>query len=57
MENYEGCRAIYGDSVTKFTPVYLRVNNKVDICAIEDVVEKYGKNWEFFDEEGKEDKE
>ena len=32
MQNYKGCRAIYGDSVTKFTPVYLRVNNKVDIC-------------------------
>lgn len=57
MQNYEGCRAIYGDSVAYYTPVYLRVNNQVDICPIDDIAIKYGNNnWLFFKEPGKQGK-
>jgi DNA polymerase elongation subunit (family B) len=35
---------IYGDSVANYTPVYVRVNNEIDILTIEDLAEKYGKN-------------
>ena len=35
---------IYGDSVANYTPVYIRVNNQIDILTIEDLAEKYGKN-------------
>ena len=49
---------IYGDSVANYTPVYVRVNNQLDILTIEDLAEKYGSdNWIVCKEPGKQDKE
>ena len=49
---------IYGDSVANYTPVYVKVNNQIDILTIEDLAEKYGKNnWITCLEEGKQEKE
>ena len=49
---------IYGDSVANYTPVYVKVNGKIDICTIEQVAEKYGgSNWIKCMEEGKQEKE
>ena len=49
---------IYGDSVANYTPVYVRVNDEIDILTIEDLAEKYGKNnWIMCKETGKQDKE
>jgi hypothetical protein len=56
------CRAeyIYGDSVANYTPVYVKVGDKFDICTIEELANKYGatdKNWMPCLEEGKQEKE
>ncbi len=49
---------IYGDSVTNYTPVYVKHNNKLDILTIEELAEKYGDNkWIHCKEEGKQEKE
>ena len=49
---------IYGDSVANYTPVYVKVAGKIDICTIENLAEKYGfNNWVTCVEEGKQDKE
>lgn len=49
---------IYGDSVANYTPVYVKVNNQIDILTIEELAEKYGKNnWVMCKEAGKQDKE
>jgi DNA polymerase elongation subunit (family B) len=49
---------IYGDSVANYTPVYVKVNNQIDILTIEELAEKYGKNnWVMCKEDGKQDKE
>jgi DNA polymerase elongation subunit (family B) len=49
---------VYGDSVANYTPVYVKVNGKVDILTIEDLAIKYGgNNWIQCREEGKQDKE
>ena len=49
---------VYGDSVANYTPVYVRVNNNIDILTIENLAEKYGNNnWRKCIEEGKQDKE
>jgi DNA polymerase elongation subunit (family B) len=49
---------IYGDSVANYTPTYVRVNGQIDICTIENLAEKYGKNnWVKCVEEGKQEKE
>ena len=49
---------IYGDSVANYTPVYVRVNGNLDICTIEHLAEKYGKNkWVKCLEQGKQEKE
>ena len=42
-KNYS-CEVIYGDSVAYYTPVYVRVAGKIDICTIEDLPKKYGNN-------------
>jgi DNA polymerase elongation subunit (family B) len=48
----------YGDSVASYTPIYIKVNNKIDIITIEELAIKYGNNnWLLCIEEGKEDKE
>ena len=49
---------IYGDSVTSYTPVTVRVNNNIVICKISDLARKYGDdNWTLCKEEGKQEKE
>ena len=49
---------IYGDSVANYTPVYIKVNNDIDILTIEELAVKYGNNnWVLCKEEGKQDKE
>jgi DNA polymerase elongation subunit (family B) len=49
---------VYGDSVAKYTPVYVLRGNQIDICTIESLAFKYGENkWKPCLEEGKEEKE
>jgi DNA polymerase elongation subunit (family B) len=49
---------IYGDSVANYTPVYVKVNNNLDIITIEELAEKYGNNnWVKCTEPGKQEKE
>jgi DNA polymerase elongation subunit (family B) len=49
---------VYGDSVANYTPVYIRINGKIDILTIENLAEKYGNNnWIKCVEPGKQDKE
>jgi DNA polymerase elongation subunit (family B) len=49
---------IYGDSVASYTPIYIRVNNNINICSIEEISEKFGNNnWVKCTEPGKQDKE
>ena len=49
---------VYGDSVAGYTPIYIRINKeKIDICTIEELANKYGNNkWNKCQEDGKEDK-
>ena len=49
---------IYGDSVANYTPIYVKVDNKINILTIEELSKKYGKDkWILSKEEGKQDKE
>ena len=49
---------IYGDSIVKYTPVYVRHNGKFHITTVENIASKYGKNtWNICKEEGKQEKE
>ena len=49
---------IYGDSVANYTPIYVKVDGKIDIQTIEGLGEKYGNdNWVVCEEEGKQTKE
>ena len=49
---------IYGDSVANYTPIYIKVNNILDIVTIEQLAEKYGNNkWITCTEPGKQEKE
>ena len=49
---------IYGDSVANYTPVYVKINDTIDICTIEDLANKYGhNNWIQCLEPGKQEKE
>jgi len=49
---------IYGDSVSYNTPVYIRVNNQIEILTIEELGIKYGNNeWCKCLEPGKQEKE
>ena len=49
---------IYGDSVASYTPVYIRINDVIDICTIEHLANKYGESkWTTCLEEGKQEKE
>lgn len=49
---------VYGDSVTGYTPVYIRKNNVIEILTIENLGIKYGDNnkWLECKEHGKQDK-
>jgi DNA polymerase elongation subunit (family B) len=49
---------VYGDSVANYTPVYIKVEGKIDILIIEQLAEKYGQNlWIKCVEPGKQEKE
>jgi DNA polymerase elongation subunit (family B) len=49
---------VYGDSVANYTPVYVKVNNTIDILTIEELAKKYGNNnWVKCVEPGKQEKE
>ena len=49
---------IYGDSVANYTPIYVKIDNKIHILTIEELVKKYGnENWVICQEEGKQNKE
>jgi len=49
---------IYGDSVASWTPIYVKINNKIYILTIEELAKKYGNDiWIMSKEEGKQDKE
>jgi hypothetical protein len=50
---------VYGDSVANYTPIYVKDDhNRIDICTIEELAEKYGKGlWVTCREEGKQEKE
>jgi len=49
---------IYGDSVANYTPVYIKTNETFDICTIDELANKYGKNtWTQCLEPGKQEKE
>ena len=49
---------IYGDSVARNTPIYIKVCGIFDICTIEELAEKHGTGeWVTCKEEGKQDKE
>ena len=32
----------YGDSVASYTPIYIKYNNNIEICSIEELANKYG---------------
>lgn len=44
VEDKYGAEVIYGDSVANYTPVYVRIDGKLDICTIEELAERYGGN-------------
>jgi len=44
VEEQYGAEVIYGDSVTGYTPVTLRVQGKLTVDKIEDLAQKYGDN-------------
>jgi hypothetical protein len=50
---------VYGDSVTGYTPIYLRIDGSTfDVCTIDELGAKYGNdNWVVCKEDGKQDKE
>jgi DNA polymerase elongation subunit (family B) len=47
---------VYGDSVMGYTPIYIKINNKIEALTIEELGEKYGKGWYNCLDEGKEEK-
>jgi DNA polymerase elongation subunit (family B) len=49
---------VYGDSVAKYTPVYVKVDGKLQIVEMEKLAQQYGGNqWTTCIEEGKQEKE
>ena len=49
---------IYGDSVANYTPIYIKVHDKIHILTIEELANKFGNNnWVKCIEPGKQDKE
>lgn len=59
MQWNPGARVVYGDSVARYTPVYIRHGALLlDICSIDQVADKYGDGvWEKCVETGRQDKE
>lgn len=51
-------QVVYGDSVTGYTPVFIKNGDSTEIHTIESLAEKFGNNnWNHFVEDGKEEKE
>lgn len=51
-------QVVYGDSVTGYTPVYIKNGSNIEIHTIESIAEKFGDNkWNHCIEEGKQEKE
>ena len=49
---------IYGDSVANYTPIYVKIHDKIHILTIEELANKYGNNnWILSAEQGKQCKE
>jgi DNA polymerase elongation subunit (family B) len=49
---------VYGDSVASYTPVYVKVNNTIHICTIDQLADKFGlSGWRTCLEPGKQTKE
>lgn len=49
---------VYGDSVASYTPVYVKVNNEVHICTIDQLASRFGNDgWRICEEPGKQEKE
>ena len=49
---------IYGDSVASYTPVYIKIGNKIEILPIDELADKYGGGkWRTCEEPGKQEKE
>jgi DNA polymerase elongation subunit (family B) len=59
VEDEFQAEVIYGDSVTSYTPVYVRTaDGVIDVCTIESLAEKYGNSkWIPCMEDGKQTKE
>jgi DNA polymerase elongation subunit (family B) len=58
VEEKYGAEVIYGDSVTGYTPITLKVHGVLTIDKMEDLAKKYGKNhWIPCIEEGRQEKE
>ena len=47
---------VYGDSVMGYTPIYIKINNKIEALTVEELGEKYGLGWCNCLDEGKEEK-
>lgn len=57
IETYKCAKLVYGDSVANYTPVYVRrikdgVASDIEVCAIEDLVNKYGHGWKLYSNRG-----
>lgn len=51
-------QVVYGDSVTGYTPIYIKTGESIEIHTIESIAEKFGDNkWNTCIEHGKEEKE
>jgi len=49
---------VYGDSIASYTPIYIKINNIIEILTVDSIGEKYGNNeWFICQENGKEEKE
>jgi DNA polymerase elongation subunit (family B) len=53
---YTKAECVYGDSVMGYTPVYIKINNKIQALTVEQLGEKYGLGWYNCLDEGKEEK-
>lgn len=58
LETHYMAEVVYGDSVANYTPVYAKCDGRVELCTIEDLAVKYGKNiWIPCTENGRQTKE
>ena len=49
---------VYGDSIASYSPIYLKVNNMIEILTVDEICTKYANNiWKQCIEDGKQEKE